>query len=80
MTSRIRFNRGWDSESQERQRVAVLKMPNRFTAPKPADRRILPRKEIHAYPYNGHEGGDAVHVRHQLDWLVEVLGVSQWPG
>ncbi len=39
-----------------------------------------PRKEIHAYPYNGHEGGDAVHVRRQLDWLVEVLGVSQWPG
>jgi hypothetical protein len=28
--------------------VALLKMPNRFTAPKPADRRIFPRKEIHA--------------------------------
>lgn len=39
-----------------------------------------PRKEIHAYPYNGHEGGDAVHVRRQLDWLAEVLSVSQWPG
>ncbi len=41
---------------------------------------VDPRKEIHAYPYNGHEGGDAVHVRRQLDWLAEVLGVSQWPG
>jgi hypothetical protein len=29
--------------------VALLKMPNRFTAaPKPTDRRIFPRKEIHA--------------------------------
>ncbi|MFE0250224.1 acetylxylan esterase [Streptomyces sp. NPDC059010] len=33
-----------------------------------------PRKEIHAYPFNGHEGGDAVQVRRQLDWLREVLG------
>ncbi|MBQ1090344.1 acetylxylan esterase [Streptomyces sp. B93] len=32
-----------------------------------------PRREIHAYPYNGHEGGDAVHVRRQLDWLAGVL-------
>ncbi|MEU3888427.1 acetylxylan esterase [Streptomyces sp. NPDC029041] len=32
-----------------------------------------PRKEIHAYPFNGHEGGDAVHVRRQLDWLHGVL-------
>jgi cephalosporin-C deacetylase len=36
-----------------------------------------PRKEIHAYPYNGHEGGDAVQVRRQLDWLRGVLGVSR---
>jgi cephalosporin-C deacetylase len=33
-----------------------------------------PRKEIQAYPYNSHEGGDAVQVRRQLDWLSEVLG------
>ncbi len=33
-----------------------------------------PRKEIQAYPFNGHEGGDAVHVRRQLVWLTEVLG------
>ncbi|MDN0197415.1 acetylxylan esterase [Streptomyces sp. S.PNR 29] len=34
-----------------------------------------PRKEIHAYPFNGHEGGDAVHVRRQLDWLRQVWEV-----
>ncbi|GGM12220.1 acetylxylan esterase [Streptomyces fumigatiscleroticus] len=38
-----------------------------------------PRKEIRAYPFNGHEGGDAVHVRRQLDWLAEVLDVSPGP-
>ncbi|MEV7085409.1 acetylxylan esterase [Streptomyces sp. NPDC093085] len=30
-------------------------------------------KEIHAYPFNQHEGGDAVHVRRQLAWLDGVL-------
>ncbi|MFK4101237.1 acetylxylan esterase [Streptomyces sp. NPDC019531] len=35
-----------------------------------------PRKEIRAYPYNGHEGGDAVQVRRQLDWLTQVLELS----
>jgi cephalosporin-C deacetylase len=39
-----------------------------------------PRKEIHAYPYNGHEGGDAVHVRRQLDWLAGVLQISRPSG
>ncbi|MER7742789.1 acetylxylan esterase [Streptomyces sp. NPDC096538] len=33
-----------------------------------------PSKILHAYPYNGHEGGDAVHVRRQLGWAREVLG------
>jgi cephalosporin-C deacetylase len=33
-----------------------------------------PRREIHAYPYNQHEGGDAVHVHRQLGWLHSVLG------
>ncbi|MGX1559987.1 acetylxylan esterase [Streptomyces sp. NPDC055506] len=33
-----------------------------------------PVKEIHAYPFNGHEGGDAVHVRRQLGWVVGVVG------
>ncbi|MFF3848760.1 acetylxylan esterase [Streptomyces sp. NPDC002328] len=32
-----------------------------------------PRKELHAYPYNGHEGGEAEHVRRQLSWLRGVL-------
>ncbi|MFF7948074.1 acetylxylan esterase [Streptomyces griseorubiginosus] len=36
-----------------------------------------PRKEIHAYPYNGHEGGEAVQVRRQLDWLGGVSGFSR---
>ncbi|MFE3525587.1 acetylxylan esterase [Streptomyces sp. NPDC059161] len=31
-----------------------------------------PAREIHAYPFNGHEGGDAAHVRRQLDWLAGV--------
>jgi len=31
-------------------------------------------KVLHAYPFNGHEGGDAVHVRRQLGWLRAVLG------
>ncbi|MEU9520589.1 acetylxylan esterase [Streptomyces sp. NPDC048224] len=35
-----------------------------------------PRKEIHAYPFNGHEHGDAVHVRRQLAWLAEVTGAA----
>ncbi|WP_030313877.1 acetylxylan esterase [Streptomyces sp. NRRL B-3229] len=36
-----------------------------------------PGKEIHAYPYNGHEGGEAVQVRRQLDWLGGVSGFSR---
>ena len=28
--------------------VALLKMPNRFTAPQGAERRVFPRKEVHA--------------------------------
>ncbi|MEV6958081.1 acetylxylan esterase [Streptomyces sp. NPDC051207] len=36
-----------------------------------------PRREIHAYPFNGHEGGDAVQVRRQLLWLREVLGEAE---
>ncbi|MFB6854643.1 acetylxylan esterase [Streptomyces sp. NPDC056121] len=33
-----------------------------------------PVREIHAYPFNGHEHGDAVHVRRQMTWLRGVLG------
>ncbi|MFE5175407.1 acetylxylan esterase [Streptomyces sp. NPDC056601] len=32
-----------------------------------------PGREIHAYPFNGHEHGDAVHVRRQMVWLRGVL-------
>jgi cephalosporin-C deacetylase len=28
---------------------------------------------MHVYPFNGHEGGEAVHVRRQLSWLDSVL-------
>ncbi|AXE89295.1 acetylxylan esterase [Streptomyces sp. Go-475] len=35
-----------------------------------------PEKEIHAYPFNGHEGGDAVQVRRQLRWLSAVLAAG----
>lgn len=38
-----------------------------------------PRREILAYPHNGHEGGDAVHVRRQLDWMREVLPIPPQP-
>jgi cephalosporin-C deacetylase len=34
--------------------------------PAPAD----PQREIHVYPFNHHEGGDAVHVQRQLRWLA----------
>jgi len=27
------------------------------------------KRDIHVYPFNHHEGGDAVHVQHQLRWL-----------
>ncbi|OAH13638.1 acetylxylan esterase [Streptomyces jeddahensis] len=33
-----------------------------------------PPRVIHTYPFNGHEHGDAVHVRKQLSWVREVLG------
>ncbi|MDQ0958472.1 cephalosporin-C deacetylase [Streptomyces sp. B4I13] len=32
-----------------------------------------PRKEIHVYPFNGHEGGEAEQVRRQLVWLESQL-------
>ncbi|MEV0175611.1 acetylxylan esterase [Streptomyces sp. NPDC050803] len=37
------------------------------------------RTEIHAYPFNGHEGGDAMHVRRQLTWLHELLRTGPAP-
>lgn len=31
---------------------------------------LLPDRTMHAYPFNHHEGGDAVHVHRQLRWLA----------
>lgn len=33
-----------------------------------------PAKVLHAYPFNGHEGGEAVHVRRQLEWSASLPG------
>ncbi|TDB77180.1 acetylxylan esterase [Micromonospora sp. KC723] len=38
-----------------------------------AGRSDPPAREMHTYPFNGHEGGEAVHVRRQLRWLATVL-------
>ena len=35
-----------------------------------------PDREMHAYPFNHHEGGEAVHVRRQLRWLSDRLDKS----
>ncbi|MEV5823128.1 acetylxylan esterase [Micromonospora haikouensis] len=32
-----------------------------------------PQRVVHVYPFNGHEGGEAVQVRRQLAWLAGVL-------
>jgi cephalosporin-C deacetylase len=31
---------------------------------------------MHVYPFNQHEGGEAVHVRRQLTWLRARLAVE----
>jgi cephalosporin-C deacetylase len=38
-----------------------------------------PRRRIEVYPFNHHEGGDAVNTRRQLHWLRE-LGLANHPG
>ncbi|MFD6563709.1 acetylxylan esterase [Micromonospora profundi] len=35
-----------------------------------------PEREMHVYPFNGHEGGEAVHVRRQLRWLASTLDAT----
>jgi cephalosporin-C deacetylase len=35
-----------------------------------------PERTMQVYPFNHHEGGEAVHTRHQLRWLRELLGKS----
>ena len=32
------------------------------------------KKDIEVYPYNGHEGGGALHQQRKLQWLRKVLG------
>ncbi|MDD2578994.1 MAG: acetylxylan esterase [Clostridia bacterium] len=39
--------------------------------------RITARKDIVLYPYNGHEGGGALHTERKLAWLAEWLGRDQ---
>jgi cephalosporin-C deacetylase len=34
---------------------------------------VRPDRVVHAYPFNGHEGGEAVHVRRQLQWVKTLL-------
>jgi cephalosporin-C deacetylase len=38
------------------------------------DRPDRPERSMHVYPFNRHEGGEAVHTRKQLLWLREHLG------
>ncbi|WP_341716161.1 acetylxylan esterase [Micromonospora sp. FIMYZ51] len=35
-----------------------------------------PARSMHVYPFNGHEHGDATHVRRQLSWLAALLTES----
>lgn len=39
-----------------------------------ASGRPAPPRQMHVYPFNGHEGGEAVHTRRQLSWLAAQLG------
>ncbi|MFG2060907.1 acetylxylan esterase [Micromonospora sp. NPDC048871] len=39
----------------------------------------VPARSIHVYPFNGHEHGEAVHLRRQLRWLAELLGDPTQP-
>lgn len=38
-----------------------------------------PATEMHVYPFNHHEGGEAVHVRRQLHWLRALLEHESTP-
>ncbi|MET8254349.1 acetylxylan esterase [Micromonospora sp. NPDC005197] len=43
-------------------------------------RPVPPQREMHVYPFNGHEGGEAVHVRRQLRWLAARLAPTEVTG
>lgn len=38
-----------------------------------ASEQNRPARTMHVYPFNGHEGGEALHTRRQLLWLREIL-------
>jgi cephalosporin-C deacetylase len=38
-----------------------------------------PEREVHVYPFNGHEGGEAVQQRRQLRWLASLLAADRHP-
>lgn len=40
----------------------------------PGGRRRSEQSSMHVYPFNGHEGGEALHTRRQLLWLRRTLG------
>ncbi|MEV4754203.1 acetylxylan esterase [Micromonospora sp. NPDC049559] len=42
-------------------------------------RATPPEREIHVYPFNHHEGGEAVQVRRQLRWLASLLAADRRP-
>lgn len=50
--------------------------PDPADAPESPGRGHRPEREIHVYPFNQHEGGDAVHVRRQLGWLNAHLAAA----
>ncbi|MEU4335235.1 acetylxylan esterase [Micromonospora lupini] len=43
-------------------------------------RPVPPQREMHVYPFNGHESGEAVHVRRQLRWLAGRLAPTDTVG
>jgi cephalosporin-C deacetylase len=43
-------------------------------------RSTPPDREMHVYPFNQHEGGEAIQVRRQLRWLRTVGAAAPQPG
>lgn len=41
-----------------------------------AGRPASPERTIHVYPFNHHEGGDAVHAQRQLQWLDGIFSAA----
>jgi len=39
-------------------------------------RTTPPDRTMHVYPFNQHEGGEAIHVRRQLRWLSARMGIE----